>query len=851
MKNIILVLLACFPIVAFAQLQDDFSDGDFTNNPTWTGNTDRYIVNAEGELQLNHIDADGTTVSYLSVPANTANLTNWEFKVRLEFAPSTSNFARIYLNSNSPDVTGDVQGYYIKIGGISGADDAIELWRQDGNSDELLISGTIGGAGADPVEARIRVERDAAANWVLLVDYTGGIDYVSEGGVNDGTYNLGGYFGFWCSYTATRKDKFFLDDLLIEPLFVDMQAPSLLSATPEDNTTVAVSFDEPIVGFDFGDFTINNDISVTAAEADAMNPALIRLTVSPALQNFQNYIVTAINVADADGNVLSEGTASFDFLQAQAVSEGDIIITEIMADPTPVIGLPDAEFVEIYNRSDKVIDLNTLSFVSDDSPDELSGDLILPGEYVIICDDGFASDFTPFGKVAFTSTMPALTNGGDFAMIEDNAGMLIDRVDYSNSWFVDEDKAAGGWTLERIGAQADSNCSGNWRGSNNNIGGTPGSENSINGQFIDTTAPQVASVVAVDAFSVLVVFSKSVNSNEAREELNYTIDNGLTITSANIQNAENTAVLLLLSNEIQGGTIYNLTVSNAISDCLGNMSENDETRQFGLAEAADVGDIVINEVLFNPRSGGADYVEFYNRSNKIFNIGGFTAVPFQFLPGEYAVVSEKPDTILSRFNVENPQNLYLGDLPSLNNDEGAIWLISGGIMIDSFAYMESQHYELLRDENGVALERINPDAPTNEDGNWHSAASTVGYGTPTAPNSQLMPTDVIDNVEFFQIETPRVSPDEDGFEDVLVINYKFDEPGYTANIKIFDNQGRQIKSLANNELLGFTGSLKWDGSTDDKAKARIGIYVFWAEVFRLDGTVVMQKEAIVVAGQLN
>ena len=849
MKNIILVLFACFPFFTFAQLQDDFSDGDFTNNPTWTGNTDRYIVNADGELQLFHEDAEGTTISYLSVPANTANLTNWEFKVRLEFSPSASNFARIYLNSNSPDVTGDVEGYYVKIGGISGSDDAIELWRQDGNDDELLISGTTGGAGADPVDVRVRVERDDAANWVLLVDYTGGTDYVSEGGANDATYNMGGYFGFWCSYTATRSELFFLDDLLIEPLFVDMQAPEVLSATPENNTTVALAFDEPIIGFDFGDFTINNGISVTAAEADVVNPALIRLTVSP-LQNFQNYTVTATNVADAAGNVLNEGSASFDFLQAQAVSEGDIIITEIMADPTPVIGLPDAEFVEIYNRSDKVIDLSTLSFVSDDSPDALVGELILPGEYAIICDDGFASDFTPFGNVAFTTSMPALTNGGDFVMIEDNAGMIIDRVDYSNSWFEDGEKADGGWTLERIGAMADSNCSGNWRGSNNSNGGTPGTENSINGQFTDTEAPQVVSIVAVDAFSILVTFSKSVSEEEAREELNYTIDNGLTVSSANIQNANNTAVLLLLSDEIQGGTIYNLTVSNAISDCLGNMAESDVTRVFGLAEAAEPLDIVINEVLFNPRSGGADYVEFYNRSDKIINFSEFGTAPFQFLPGEYVVISEQPDTILSRFNVENPQNLRLGDLPTLSNEAGLISLVMGAEVIDLFIYTEDLHYDLLNDVNGVALERIDTESPTNEEGNWTSAAATVGFGTPTAKNSQFVNNEFVENGEFFQIVTPRVSPDGDGFEDVLLINYKFDELGYTGNIKIFDNQGRLVKTLINNELLGTSGILNWDGSTNDKSKARVGIYVFWAEVYRPDGTVVMQKEAVVVAGQL-
>ena len=62
----------------------------------------------------------------------------------------------------------------------------------------------------------------------------------------------------------------------------------------------------------------------------------------------------------------------FDFLQAEALEVGDIIINEIMADESPQRQLPDTEFVEIYNRSDKVIDLGTLSLVSDSSPDVLA-----------------------------------------------------------------------------------------------------------------------------------------------------------------------------------------------------------------------------------------------------------------------------------------------------------------------------------------------------------------------------------------------------------------------------------------------------------------------------------------------
>ena len=853
MKNIILVLLTVLPSFLSAQaLEEDFSDGDFTDNLTWSGHTDRFIVNAEQQLQLFHEEAEGTTNSYLSVPAATSGLTVWEFFIRQEFSPSASNHARVYLRSDVPDLTGEVNGYFVQIGGVSGNMDAVELKRQDGSATEVLISGAAGGAANDPTAIRVRVEVNASGNWVLLTDYAGGTEFSSEGGATDTTYDTGAYFGWRCRYTATRNTAFFLDDVFIEPLFTDTNPPELLSAAAENAETILLNFNEPLSDFTAANFSVDNDITVLAAEADPVNAALIRLTVSPALQNFTTYTVTVQNVADAEGNVLAFATADFDFLQAQTVEPGDIIINEIMADPTPVRSLPDAEFAEIFNRSEKVIDLGTLRFVSDDSPDALTSVLLLPGEYAIICDDEFADDFAVYGKVAPVSSMPALSNGGDLAGIEDADGTVIDAVNYDDSWYNDDEKADGGWTLERIGANAPSECAGNWRASEDTRGGTPGAQNSVNGQFTDTDAPLLVSVVPQDAFSVTVTFSEGTDVNELREELNYTLDNGLTVLSANPQNAQNTSVQLLLSDELQSGTIYTLTVSNAIGDCLGNMTAADQSKIFGLAETPEPLDIVINEILFNPRTGGSDYVEFYNRSSKIFNFNGFVDAPVLILPGEYIVVTEEPQNILEEYTVESPQNLFLGDLPSYPNDSGTVVLTLAGITVDSFTYSEDMHYQLLRSEDGVALERIDPDAPTNSAANWHSAAATTGYGTPTAPNSQLMPSEnVPPAADFFSIENPRVSPDEDGFEDVVIIDYTLDGPGYTGSAHIYDARGRLIKSLINNELLEFSGSLKWDGSTDDLAKARVGIYVFWAEIFRPDGTVVQEKEVITVAGSLD
>ncbi len=54
-----------------------------------------------------------------------------------------------------------------------------------------------------------------------------------------------------------------------------------------------------------------------------------------------------------------------------------------------------------------------------------------------------------------------------------------------------------------------------------------------------------------------------------------------------------------------------------------------------------------------------------------------------------------------------------------------------GALSDHFAYREQMHFDLLKDKEGVSLERLSPDGASDDPRNWHSAASAVGYATPT------------------------------------------------------------------------------------------------------------------------
>ncbi|MEZ5013585.1 MAG: hypothetical protein R2794_04775 [Chitinophagales bacterium] len=194
-------------VAAFGQFSDDFNDGNFDG---WDGNTASFIVNGTNQLQLQGDCAAGGT-NYLSVAAPTSDTATWEFWVDLTFDPSSSNLTRIYLQSSNADLTASLNGYFIRIG-EDGTTDAVKLFRQDGTTTTTILSGISGEMATSPT-ARIKVVRSTSGNWELFVDPTGGFSYTSEGTVNDATYTVGNYFGFYCKYTSTRCTQFYFDDV--------------------------------------------------------------------------------------------------------------------------------------------------------------------------------------------------------------------------------------------------------------------------------------------------------------------------------------------------------------------------------------------------------------------------------------------------------------------------------------------------------------------------------------------------------------------------------------------------------------------------------------------------------------
>jgi hypothetical protein len=277
-------------------------------------------------------------------------------------------------------------------------------------------------------------------------------------------------------------------------------------------------------------------------------------------------------------------------------------------------------------------------------------------------------------------------------------------------------------------------------------------------------------------------------------------------------------------------------------------------------------DLVINEILFDPLEGGVDFVEIYNRSARFYDLSDLvmatidtfslqvtdtesvTGDSFLIAPGDYKVMTTDPWAVMSHYNCPDPDAfIRMTALPPMGNEAGNIVLAlkNDGTVIDRVDYTSSLHFSLIRDTDGVSLERVHYDRPSGDPGNWHSAAETVGFATPGYQNSQysMVPPEREDP---FFIDPGTFSPDNDGIEDVLNIRYRFSTPGNMVSILIFDSMGRLVKTLINNTLAGTEGVFSWDGSLDRVSIGSDGIYIIFARVFTLSGNTEEYKNVCVL-----
>ena len=553
------------------------------------------------------------------------------------------------------------------------------------------------------------------------------------------------------------------------------------------------------------------------------------------------------------------------FGKTQVVNRFDIVIDELMADPTPQINLPNNEWIELRNTTATAINLSGWRIAdATGTSGPMPSYNLLPDSFVIVCTASAVAAMSAYGPTIAVTSFPSLDNTGDIIYLRSPQNKIIHTVNYTDAWYQNELKKDGGWTLEMIDTK--NPCSGftNWKASVELKGGTPGKKNSVDAINADATAPQLLRAFATDTINIVLVFDEPLDSVKAATANNYSISDGIGVPQQAITiSPAFDKVNLKLNAPLSRNKVYTVTAT-AVTDCAGNSITAKNTTRVGLSEIADSLNIIINEILFNPKSNGTDYVEIYNRSNKIIDlkqtyianrnttgvistIKPLSAENYLFFPQDFMVITEDATIIKRDFITKNMDAFVtVASMPSFNDDKGDVIILNAqGNITDELQYEEKWHFKLIDNREGVALERIDYNAPTQQSDNWHSAATSVGYGTPTYKNSQYKINDGVQGE--IKITPEIVSPDNDGMDDFATIDYSFPSPGYVANIIIFDAAGRVVRNLQRNALCGIKGNFRWDGLGEKNQKLPVGIYIICTEIFNLEGKKKQFKNTVVLA----
>jgi hypothetical protein len=858
------LLLLIFVSPLFAQFTDDFSDGDFTNNPVWTSNTLEYWSIDNFRLRSN--SPVPNSAFYISTPSTQVTEAQWEFWVNLQFNTSGLNLVDVYLVSQNENLlAAGNNGYFVRIGGTP---DEVSLFRMINGTATILIDGANGVTNTSNTVLRIRVTRDAQHVWTLSYDNTGtGNAYFTEPTATDATITSGSYFGIRIAQsTSTFFNRHFFDDFYVGDIIRDTEPPKLVSVTVLSSTSLEVRFNEDLDEASAGqvsNYQVNNAVGNPLSAILQADKRSVQLQFGNAFPNGLTNTFTVSNVQDAAGNAKSPSVASFVFFQPQPVSYKDIIFSELFPDPSPVISLPEAEFVELFNRSANPVNLAGWRFADPSSSAVLPSYILLPGAYVIITPNSSAPLFSSFGAVLGVSNFPTLNNGGDNLTLRDANNMLIDFVNYTDAWYKDDDKRQGGWTLELIDTENTCAEGDNWVASEDASGGTPGRQNSVKANKPDRTGPMLLSAIPLAGNELKLVFNERLEA-AMPPITSFSIAPANDIVSTRFANESLREIILETAEPFQPSVTYSVTVRD-IRDCSGNRIQEDyRSVRFGLPQPAESTDIVINELLFNPRPFGVDFIELYNRSSKYINlkdwsIGNFenalainlrtiTSDDLLFPPDSYLAFTTDPFNINANYPKATMNHVIrVNALPAFPDNAGTASVVDrSGTTIDNFSYSRDYHSVFLRDKEGVSLERISATGSSNDPNNWKSASSVIGFATPGYRNSNAFAADIAGgevNVN------PEIFIPLFGQPDFTEIRYKFEQGGRVANVKIVDHQGREIRKLANNELLATEGFFRWDGDRDDGSKARPGYYVVWFEIFDVSGRVETYRKRVVVAAR--
>lgn len=482
MKGKILSVFAglLFPFISFSQVSNSFSENSIPDG--WGGDCSRFVVSSDNRLQLN--DPNKLGKSYISFPSSAMNSAEWNLSMELQFRPSSSNYTRFFLCSDSPNLSEALSGYFVQVGN---SNRQILLYRMSNGTTKILGRSVENRLDRSSLALSIKVIRSEDGEWRVYSKLNDEISFTEEFVVQDTMFTSSYFAGIYCKYSKTNSDKMFFDDLFIDGTTIaDYVAPEIQQFSVSDSLIV-IRLSERV---DCESFLY--DVQNLSYYESYWNPQCNTLSIllHEKLERGIRYSLTISHCVDISGNSMSDTTLYFAI--PDSVAPGDLLFSEVLFNPSS----GGSEYAEIYNHSNKIIDLSTLRFSTRRSTDssiysskKLSTEplLIFPGEYKLITDDaqGVCNyfDCPDLSSFVLLSTMPSLRNEeGCIVLFRSKDSLVIDNFYYNASMHSELLANKGkGVSLERVDWSKD-----RWVSSAGSVGyGTPGYANASSAESVD------------------------------------------------------------------------------------------------------------------------------------------------------------------------------------------------------------------------------------------------------------------------------------------------------------------------------------------------------------------------------
>ncbi len=593
-------------------------------------------------------------------------------------------------------------------------------------------------------------------------------------------------------------------------LFTDLQPPALDSLWWEDARTIAFQFTETMTDNPVSDQMVKIS-NCTLLDAEWADRTLF-VHLEPHSEDADSLDITLSSLEDLSGNRIAPMMLSLP--PALYFQEFDLIMTEVL--PQPDAG--QEEFVEVYNMTDKAIPLWFFRLSDTNSGVDLPSVWLSPHAFFAINDLGGVS----------------LNNEQDQLKIS-LGEQVIHQLEYQGDWF--EGLEQKGYSLEMSQLRYPCKQAGNWRRSAVH-GGTPASANSISDRTLDDTAPNLIQVYAKGNIIEM-------DFDEPVASFSWELDQAVEVISEQFRGQSYQAVL---KQPLEEGRHYRLII-DALTDCIGNRKP--VSYFFETARTPVAGALWVNELLFNPVSGGVDFIELKNKSAFSLDIKGLQLWRqedvFRFpdelklLPANGLVVLTADRYQLLQTHPEAQEALvYEMSMPPLADDKGDFSLgRADTVILDQVAYSHQYHHALLNNKEGVALERIEA-AGTGASG-WRSVSENKNFATPTRDHY----ADGANLVHQFGLSS-NVLHVGGGNQDAA--NWVVDTQGenWLLTIKVYDFFGQLVRTIAEHELISNKATYSWSGLNNESVLVDQGHYLFWVSIVNQQNELYVEKDKIAV-----